>query len=311
MNQFETLSRRLHIIRLVDKPFRYPAKQTIVEKLKAIGLKAVSLRSVERDIQGIRDEYGIHIKPRRRGGGYYLDRPADEDPADFEQMLQLLERREKIRFLSAAVADTPHASRYLQLEQAPPVAGTEHLPTLLEAMRLSVCVQFAYQKFDNSATEQIRLVEPGMLFEYRNRWYLDSYDLTSNGPRTYGLDRITSLQLTRQPILLGNRSRTDRQHVIGVTAPENARPERVLLRFAAGEANYLRTLPLHTSQRIAHETSAYVDFVLHVVINPELIREILAYGNYVEVLEPADLRATIGERVREVADRYAPAKKRL
>lgn len=304
MNQFETLSRRIRIIRLVDKPFRYPSKEVIVEALKATGLKSVSVRSIERDIKEIKNEYSIYIKLNRQKRGYYLDRPIDEDPADFEQMLQILERREKIKFLSEAVADLPHASRFVQLEQAPSVAGTEHLPRLLDAIRLERCVQFSYQKFEDPTAVSTRLVEVQRLFEYRNRWYLDSFDLHSNGPRTYGLDRISDVKLSTQLISRQSRPDIDRHHVIGVTAPEGAQPERVVLRFIASEANYPRTLPLHPSQQMVEATPDFVDYELTVVINHELMREILAFGDFVEVLEPLWLREKIKRRIDCMQQRY-------
>lgn len=304
MNQLATLSRRMHLIRLVEKPFRYPSKNELVLKLQP-HVSAVSERSVERDIVGIRDELGFHIRFDRQRGGYYLDRPADEDPADFEQLLQLIERREKIEFLKSAVAEMPHASRFLHLEQAPSFAGTEHLPVLWEALHKGCCVQFQYRKFENANQTEGKHIEPGLLFEFRNRWYLDGYDPASNGPRTYGLDRIVDLELTTRPIDPATPQRTNRQHVIGVTAPDGAKPERVVLRFTAAEANYPRTLPLHTSQKIVQETPNFVDFELCVVINHELIREILAFGDFVEVLEPSSLRETVAERVKKNVQKYS------
>ena len=307
MNQFETLRRRLRLIRLVDKPYLYLTKHHLLDRMREAGLTSVSERSFERDIQTIRHEYGVSIKVNRQKGGYYLDLPADEDLADFRQFIELLERRERLEFLTSVVDGRRHSSQVLQLEQHPHFVGIDHLAVLWEALQTGRCVQFIYQKFNDLPTDEtLRRVEPNLLFEYRNRWYLDGCDLSASQPRTFGLDRLRSLELTDQPIQTTRteKSRTDRHHVIGVTAPANAQPERIILRVQVNEANYLKTLPLHSSQQVVQETPDFVDFALYVVVNPELIREILAFGELVEVMEPIVLRESIAGQVGTLATRY-------
>lgn len=308
MNQLETLRRRLQLIRLVDRPYLYPSKQTLIERL-SVDFDAVSDRTVERDIESIAKSYQIYIRHDRHRTGYYLDLPTDEDVADFEQFVQLLERRERLEFLTSAVDGSRGAGRYLQLERAASVNGAEHLPVLWQALRSGRCVTFAYQKFNEAVTpESLRLIEPGLLFEYRNRWYLDGQDAFDRRPRTFGVDRIVDLRLTDQPIRRSDADthRTDRRHAIGVTCPADAEPQRVVLRFTAQEGKYVVSLPLHPSQQTLPTTDpAYLDVALWVILNHELEREILAFGEAVEVLEPAELRERIAARVMAMHRRYA------
>lgn len=164
-----------------------------------------------------------------------------------------------------------------------------------------------YRKFSpEPAFDYPRLIEPGLLFEYRNRWYLDGFDAVERKPRTFGLDRITNLKLTDQPIQQTDIEtlRTDRQHAIGVTCPPDLEPQRVVLRFQSSEANYVRSLPLHGSQQIIQEGPDFVDVELTVILNHELDREILAFGELVEVLEPQVLRERMTERVVDLLQRY-------
>lgn len=311
MNQFETLRRRLHLIRLADKPYLYLTKAQLIARLRDNDLKAVAERTIERDIKEIKNQYGVHIRADRLKGGYYLDLPDDEDLADFQQFVELLERRERLEFLTSAIDRVQHVSRYLQLEQHPQMAGTNHLSVLWKALQTGRCVAFRYQKFsENPDSETLRLVEPSLLFEYRNRWYLDCYDLTAQQPRTFGLDRLRNLALTDQPIhpTRNGQCTTDRRHVIGVTSPADAEPEHVVLRVQATEANYLKTLPMHSSQQTVQETGEFTDFALTVILNHELEREILAFGELMEVLEPRILREKIGGRVASLARAYQHSK---
>ncbi|WP_338874995.1 WYL domain-containing protein [Spirosoma sp. SC4-14] len=306
MDQIQTLRRRLHIIRIVDRPFLYPSLKKLVAQLSE-DFDAVSERTVERDIRAIGAVYQIYIRNNRRKGGYYLDLPTDEDVADFEQFVQLLERRERLEFLTSSVASIRGIGRHLQLEHNTQFTGNGHLPLLWQALQTGRCVEFVYRKFEKEADEgKLRRVEPGLLLEYRNRFYLDCFDLEANQPRTFGLDRLHGLTLTDQPISTARtgQRRTDRRHAIGVTCPPDLEPQRVVLRFQTSEANYVRSLPLHSSQRLIQEVPGFVDLELTVILNHELEREILAFGELVEVLEPAELRVRLAARVRILSEKY-------
>ncbi|GAB3967387.1 WYL domain-containing protein [Spirosoma terrae] len=291
---------------MVDRPFLYPSLKKLVAQLSE-DFDAVSVRTVERDIRAIGAVYQIYIRNDRRKGGYYLDLPTDEDVADFEQFVQLLERRERLEFLTSSVASIRGIGRYLQLEHNTQFTGNGHLPLLWQALQTGRCVEFVYRKFDKEADEgKLRRVEPDLLLEYRNRFYLDCFDLEANQPRTFGLDRLHGLSLTDQPISTARtgQRRTDRRHAIGVTCPPDLESQRVVLRFQTSEANYVRSLPLHSSQRLIQETPDFVDLELTVILNHELEREILAFGELVEVLEPAELREKMARRVIGLLSHY-------
>jgi predicted DNA-binding transcriptional regulator YafY len=294
------LHRRLCLIRWTKKPFTYPSKKELCQRLEDIGIKAVSPRTIERDIRILREEYSVHIKPDHRKNGYYLYIPPDEDVDDFNQFVSLLERRERLDFLQTAVTNPKDAGSYLQLERSEQFVGSDCLPILWEALRCQKAVQFEYASYKTERSiPSVRMVEPGIIFEYRNRWYLDAWDIEKDGIRTFGLDRMSNPVAVGQTI---STIRTDaykalRKQVIGVTIPQGAAAERVVLRFTRLEANYVMSLPLHSSQQTVQKTDTHLDIALHVILNHELEREILAYGEAVEVLEPAPLRGKIAGRI--------------
>ena len=304
-----TLRRHLCIIRAVQPPFVYPSREKLFELLREDGVPDYSESSFERDKKDIKKDYGIYIKHHKRRNGYYINlNEDDEDITDFKAFVQLLERRERLEFVNQTLKGLQESGRYLQLEKNPHFSGIDHLPKLWEALRAQRVISFGYSAYAQTTTPvHTRLIEPGLLFEYKNRWYLDGWDINKNDVRTFGLDRMTQLQLTDKHISQ-NRSheyRAMRQHVIGVnSAPDNA-PVRVVLRLTALQANYLQSLPLHPSQRPLPQTSPdYVDFELRVVLNKELEIEILGMGEAVEVLEPTELRETIKRRIEATIQKY-------
>lgn len=304
MKDSAKLRRQLHLLRCLDKPHTYPSLAQLNEYLHDHDIDQTSVSTVERDINDIRADYDITITYDRRRHGYFLDLPTDdEDISNFREFVRLLERRERLELLTQSGRSV---AQYFQLEQADGFRGLDLLAPLWNAMQRRLTVTFRYQAYKDQpggdAPGEQRQVEPGLLFEYRNRWYLDGYDLVRDGERTFGLDRIIDLALTPQPIDAHRKIdyRAARSHVIGVTAPPGSPVERVVLRFRRPEAEYVLSLPLHHSQQTVLETLTCVDVAIDVVLNHELEREIMAYGEEVEVLEPAVLRTMIMKRYRNV-----------
>jgi predicted DNA-binding transcriptional regulator YafY len=306
MNQTATLYRHLSLIRRVRQPYLYPSKQKLLDELIDEGFET-SDRTLDRDLQTIREQYGIKIQYDKSRNGYYLDLPTDEDLAHFDAFVELLERRERMAFLDSAVDGQRHVSRYLQLERNAAFAGAQWLPLLWEALRSGRVLSFDYFSYATGQTTP-RLAEPQLIFEYRNRWYFDSWDLNAEQVRTFGLDRVRTLSLTDQFALKDRPGyhRSHRQHTIGVTCPPEQASQKVVLRFTRSEAQYVQSLPLHPSQQLiaGTETEHTVDVELTVLLNHELEREILAYGEEVEVLEPMELRQRVADRINQMAEKY-------
>ena len=307
MKDSAKLRRQLHIIRYVDKPYTYPSLTQLNDYLHDHDVDQTSIATVERDLKDIRADYDISITYDRRKRGYFLELPDDEDISNFRDYVRLLERRERLEVLTQSGRSV---AQYLQLEHddggaASRFRGLDLMATLWNALQRKLVVTFHYQNYTEKTGRQ-RHVEPGLLFEFRNRWYLDGYDLgPKGGQRTFGLDRMRDLELTPQSIQTRQIDyRASRKHVIGVTAPPDSPVERVVLRFRRPEAEYVLSLPLHHSQQILSETATHVDVVLGVVLNHELEREIMAYGEEVEVLEPEKLRKKIADRVMTLQQLY-------
>lgn len=302
MKDSAKLRRQLYLIRFLDKPYTYPSREKLCHHLRDHDIDYASAASVERDIRDIRADYDISITYDRRERGYFLDLPADEDISNFRDFVRLLERRERLEVLTQSGR---YVAQYLQLEQNEGFRGLDLMTPLWNALERKLVVTFQYRAYNDQPAEQ-RRVEPGLLFEYRNRWYLDGFDLDRNGERTFGLDRMNELTLRPQAVQPNRKIdyRAARRHVIGVTAPPGSPVERVVLRFRRPEAEYVLSLPLHHSQQTVSETATAIDFVINVVVNHELEREIMAYGEEVEVLEPDSLRRTIAGRLRQAAVSY-------
>lgn len=86
---------------------------------------------------------------------------------------------------------------------------------------------------------------------------------------------------------------------------DQAAPQKVILRAHGPSVDYLRSLPLHSSQEeIITKHGIYSDFQYKIYLNPELETKILAMGENIEVLKPKELRDKIADRLQSAANRY-------
>ena len=197
------------------------------------------------------------------------------------------------------------ASRYIQFEKAPIVIGTEHLDPLIQAIRDKQKVCFTYQKF-KGGNEKERLLDPYLLKEYRNRWYVTGYDTEKENIITYALDRIKNLEVKFQTFETDKNFNPERyfEYAIGITT-SNKNPELIKLSLSPTEGKYLKSQPLHHSQKVISDTENECIIQLYVVITYELINQILSLGEGVKVIEPPILVDQIKNSLNNSLNKYS------
>jgi len=297
---------------MVRPPFRYPQKNDLLEALKEEGILHCSGRTLERDIKKLKNEYGVSVAYDARRRGYYLHIEPDEDISDFTQFVRLLERRERMEFLGSSV-DSLSTAQYLLLEDNHYFQGNSYLPLIWEALRQKRVVRFLYKAFSKTAKPRERWVEPGLILEDRNRWYLVGREIKTERVKvkTFGLDRILELKLTEDSFT-GDPAREYREqkpHIIGITYEPDEPLQTIVLRFTPRQSPYIKSLPLHPTQQILAEDEQGLTVSIEVVINYELEREILSHGERVEVLAPERLRQQITKRLKQCFSYYPELKK--
>lgn len=304
MNQLAILRRHLCILRQIQPPFLYPSKQKLLNRLEKKGLETAP-RTFERNKKEIEDYYGLRITYCPQHKGYFLHQPEDEDLSDFNQFLRLLERSERLAFLTNS-ADALSTGKYLLLEENQAFLSLQHLPVLWEALRMQRRLTFKYKAFGADKPKEY-LVDPLVLLEYRNRWYLAAWDPKEERFKTFGLERMTMPALSKQLIQKDRRSQflALKEDALGVYVSPEDEVEQVVLKVQEQMVPYIRTVPIHHSQKILKEEADMLLIELRVITNPELEREILSYGEQLEVVEPLHLRKKIRERAEKLMKKYS------
>jgi predicted DNA-binding transcriptional regulator YafY len=78
----------------------------------------------------------------------------------------------------------------------------------------------------------------------------------------------------------------------------------VVIRAHDWTPNYLRTLPLHHSQRELSSTEHYTDFSFDIRPTSDFLAQLLSQGSGIEVLEPQELRGKMRDLIAENLKRY-------
>ena len=90
----------------------------------------------------------------------------------------------------------------------------------------------------------------------------------------------------------------------GVMCSTQCKAEKVVIRAYTPYTNYLRTLPLHHSQKELQSTPEYADFEFYLHPTFDFLQELFSQINELEVLEPAHLRQTMKEHLMKALERY-------
>lgn len=150
---------------------------------------------------------------------------------------------------------------------------------------------------------------PYVLKEFRNRWFVFGRRLANGKVFNLALDRIQFMgpaPADAAYIPMGNFDPEKWfNDMIGVTKDRTMKSEIVRFRATPMESKYIRTKPFHKSQMVIEEDlDGFTTFEMRVIVNPELERDLLAYGEGLEVLSPKTLRDTIKKRLKEAIGNY-------
>jgi predicted DNA-binding transcriptional regulator YafY len=193
------------------------------------------------------------------------------------------------------------------LEEIP--LGTDFLDAIIEAMKQNVEVRVDYQRYENEKEEHLQEfhIQPYALKVFNLRWYLLGYIKEKHALRTIALDRILDLKVLSTSFELPEDfdARKYFANVVGIFVNNDLPVTKVMIRAYGIQAEYLRSTPLHKSQSEGRSKYCeFAEFTYRMCITPELVSQLLAMGDKVEVLEPQELRYEMKKRISNMSNFY-------
>jgi predicted DNA-binding transcriptional regulator YafY len=255
----------------------------------------ISKRTFDRDKNEILSLFNVLIEYDHSRKVYYID---DVDQTGIND--RMLEAFDMFNSLNMSDSNAP----YIIFEKRKP-QGTEHFYGLLHAIKNHLLIKFTYTKFwDDDCS--IRSVEPYALKESRYRWYLIAKDKKDNVIKTFGLDRISDIEITKSKFIYPKDYNPNEifKHSFGILTNPGKEPKEVVLSFDPFQGKYIKSFPLHEPVDYIVDDENELRISMKVHITEDFIMEILSYGDDLKVLAPQSLINKIEKTLLKTLDNY-------
>ncbi|RXP60869.1 WYL domain-containing protein [Lutibacter sp. HS1-25] len=303
MSKKEYINRYLLLVKRVERG-DYPSYQNLVDYVNENAYLlpdnnlqvGFSQRTLNRDINDIREVFGVDILHSSKEKGYFIVNE-DYSRPNFIEMLETFEVLKLSQFQNK-IKDVV----FFEQKQS---KGTEYLKPIIYAITHRKKIKIRYEKYWEGATK-VKLLEPYALKEIQNRWYLIAKN-NKNYIAPYALDRIKEISIEKSAdyILPDNFDVSELyQYNYGISIDNDLKPEKVILTTDTIQAKYLESLPIHSSQKIIEETDSNVVFQLDLKLGDELVYKLLSYGDRITIKQPVELINMIIEKLKILNKRY-------
>ncbi len=287
----------------------------------------VSPRTIQRDIDFMRDQLGLPVDYDVVAHGFYYTREVVQFPtmkiSEGELVALSVARkaltqyrgtpyekplRDAFEKLTAGLRDQIQFAWNGDLDASISFRAAGHgvgdlgtfeiaSQTVLQSEEL----EFAYHKIGGDQAET-RRVQPLHLACIDNQWYLFASDLDrAGGIRTFALTRMSGLTATGRRFERPAHFSLDEHLADSFGVFSSPAAECVRLRFDAFSARLIRERDWHASQHLTAAPDGSMELSMQIGVSPEVERWVLGWGAHVEVLEPLSLRAAIARTAAQVA----------
>ena len=196
----------------------------------------------------------------------------------------------------------------IYFEKNDALTGLQNITPIYEAIRANKPIHIKYQSFKNPRPIDFNF-SPYVLKEFRNRWFVFGRKEGKVNVLNLALDRIQSIEPSQKEtvfIPMGKfNPETWFNDVIGVTKDRSMKPQTVRFWASALQTPYIRTKPFHKSQMVVEvDEEGNGIFQMEVILNYELEKDLLSFGEGIKVLSPKALVDSIGRRIKAAAKYY-------
>lgn len=243
-------------------------------------------RTFHRDLHAIESIFGVDVHCNRATNQYSLATKIKED--SFSKWIV------ETMAMSNFVAECKSMRKHILIEDMPSAVGFLH--TLLNSIKTKRTVRVTYKSYFAIAESQFE-IEPYCLKSFKRRWYVLAKTSKHDDLRILALDRLANVELTDCKYSIPSSFDAEKYFRDYYGVIMNEKTEKVRLWTTSFRANYLRSLPLHHSQKevecvpesAPQANDGYSIFEMKVAPTFDLIQELRSLGAEVKVLAPQRL----------------------
>ena len=225
-----------------------------------------------------------------------------EDFEQFSEMTDVIRRLQDKLAISKS-----NRKPIIHFDSVPDLKGLKLLNPLYNYIVHKQTLRIIYQPF-NARKPMEYILCPYLLKEFRNRWFLFGSKASNLLLYNLPLDRIISVEPSDVPFR--ENPDFDSEHffddVIGVSKNIDNKPRCVKFWATSEQSNYIKTKPLHPSQKLLSENPEDHSciFQIEVVINFEMYSVFMSYGPGVKIIYPDIAVSHMSDKLHAAAALY-------
>ena len=177
---------------------------------------------------------------------------------------------------------------------------------ILEAIDQKRGIECDYYSF-NKKTVKHQLLIPYFMRTWENRWYVVAEpDNHHHGQSVFALERMDNIRLTEEKMLPSKKITAEEYFdgSFGVNHSDDQKPERILIKVYSTQAEYVRALPIHESQKEIEATDEWSIFEYRLVPCFNFYQQLLWHREKLEVLEPLHVREEMKKTIEKMLEHY-------
>ena len=255
----------------------------------------LKLRTFHNHRNAIMMQFGVVIECQRGSNLYYINNPDALENNSINQWLL------DSFAVSNLLMDNRSISNRIMLEDVP--SGRYNLEIITSAMRENRQIMIDYEDFFGNTIQELK-VNPYFIRLFKRRWYVMALVLPGKEIHRFGLDRIKHVEVLDSKFSYPKDFSPQDYYTDYYGVFHDEKPLNIRLKAYREKPHYLRSLPLHHSQREIESNTNYTIFEYKIAPTYDFIQEILSHGNQLEVISPDALRQQIKAIIQEMLDFY-------
>lgn len=255
----------------------------------------LSIRTLQRDIKDITEMFDVEIK-NYRGYGYYVDERSEETDIRYQELLMNFD-------LLTSMNQNSQSVGFILPEHHRP-KGSDSIPILISAIKEQRFVEFEYILVRKGNKLISKSVKPHFLKESLGLWYLLALD-EHDTLKAYGIDRMQNINVADKTFKRDETINPDElfKHSYGIWDDPSMPVEEIELSYSPLDGKFIKTTPLHSSQKIIIDNDTEFRISLRLRITNDFVMALLSRSASLTVIKPPSLRARIREIYKEAIER--------
>jgi proteasome accessory factor B len=293
---------------------------------------AVCVRTVNRDIDFMRDRLGLPIEFDPRRNGYFYTQEVSAFPTlqiTEGELFALLVAEKALQQYRGTPFEKPLLSAFQKMAaalpdgvslnladwdqtisfrtRAEPQMNLEIFDTLAQAVAQRRQLSLTYRKPGQAQAED-RVVDPYHLANINGEWFLFAFDHLRRDLRTFVPSRVLAARRTGQVFTRPERFSVERTLRDSFGVHSGQETHEVVICFAPAVADYIREKRWHPSQQLRDLDDGGVELRLRLSSLGEVERWILGWGGHARVRQPAALIQAVQRSAQALLQAHPPAR---